>query len=444
MAALVTGTALSGCSTNGLGDLPLPAPGVGTGGYHLTALFSNILNLPNNAKVKLAGADVGQVDDMRVSNYTAITTLRILDGVRLPKGSTAELRSATPLGDVFVSIRPPAGATSDSPILREGDTIGLDSTMAAATVESVLSSAALVSNGGAVRNLTNVINGFGKATGDQGQAFGDLIKDSNRLLGTLNTRSAQISDALTQTSRLADQLDTKNQALTDIVKEADPATEALAANTAQLSQLVLQIGATTKQLQKFPSIAGTDTSGHSLIKDANTVAKAWNDVAQDPTVDINNLNRQITTLVKSTPSNAISVRVSIDRLVLGSIPDAGFKGDVGSHGPKRYNWAQLVGSFKYTLWRLQERVVGKGVYGDDVPMRPSPTEPGVIERVPGPPPGAVPPAPSNQGAPVPPPPGQAVPASAPAPGAVPAPTSTPTPAPAPAPGPAPGPEVMGQ
>ena len=60
------------------------------------------------------------------------------------------------------------------------------------------------------------------------------------------------------------------------------ATEALAANTAQLSQLVLQIGATTKQLQKFPSIAGTDTSGHSIIKDANTIAKSWNDIAQDP------------------------------------------------------------------------------------------------------------------------------------------------------------------
>ncbi|WP_100525655.1 MlaD family protein [Mycobacteroides abscessus] len=423
-----TAIALSGCATNGLGDLPLPAPGVGTGGYHLTALFSNILNLPNNAKVKLAGADVGQVDDMRVSNYTAITTLRILDGVRLPKGSTAELRSATPLGDVFVSIRPPAGAPSDGPILKEGDTIGLDETTAAATVESVLSSAALVSNGGAVRNLTNVINGFGKATGDQGQAFGDLIKDSNRLLGTLNTRSAQISEALTQTAQLADQLDTKNQALTDIVKEADPATETLAANTAQLSQLVLQIGATTKQLEKFPSIAGTDASGHSIIKDANTIAKAWNDVAQDPTVDINALNRQFASLIKITPSDTISVRVSIDRLILGSIPDAGFKGDVGSHGPKRYNWAQLVGSFKYTLWRLQERVVGKGVYGEDVPMRPSPTEPGVIERVPGPPPGA----------PVPPPPGQAVPAAAPAE------TTTPTPAPTPPPGPAPGPAVMGQ
>ncbi|MBN7303162.1 MCE family protein, partial [Mycobacteroides abscessus subsp. bolletii] len=260
------------------------------------------------------------------------------------------------------------------------------------------------------------------------QALGDLIKDSNRLLGTLNTRSAQISEALTQTAQLADQLDTKNQTLTDIVKEADPATETLAANTAQLSQLILQVGATTQQLQKFPSIAGTDTSGHSIIKDANTVAKAWNDVAQDPDTSLLALNRLLPPLIKSTAGNAISLRIALDRLVLGSIPDAGFKGDVGSHGPKRYNWAQLVGSFKYTLWRLQERVVGKGVYGEDVPMRPSPTEPGVIERVPGPPPGA----------PAPPAPGQAVSAAAPAE------TTTPTPAPTPPPGPAPGPAVMGQ
>ncbi|NOS24221.1 MlaD family protein, partial [Mycobacteroides abscessus] len=256
-ATLMTASVLSGCATNGLGDLPLPAPGIGSGGYRLTALFSNVLNLPDSAKVKLAGADVGQVDEMHVRNFTAVTTLRILDGVRLPKGSTAELRSATPLGDVFVSIRPPVGASADGPLLADGDTIGLDSTTAAATVESVLSSAALASNGGAVRNLTNVVNGFGKATGDQGQAFGDLINDSNRLLGVLNSRSAQISEALTQTSQLADQLDAKNQVVTDIVTAAGPATETLASNTAQLSELLLMMGDTTRQLQKFPSIAGT-------------------------------------------------------------------------------------------------------------------------------------------------------------------------------------------
>ena len=61
----------------------------------------------------------------------------------------------------------------DAPLLKDGDTIDLDSTTAAATVESVLSSAAILVNGGAVRNFTNIVNGLGKATGDQGQAFGD-------------------------------------------------------------------------------------------------------------------------------------------------------------------------------------------------------------------------------------------------------------------------------
>ena len=98
-------------------------------------------------------------------------------------GSTAELRSATPLGDVFVALKPPTPLDPDAPLLKDGDTIGLESTTAAATVESVLSSAAILVNGGAVRNFTNIINGLGKATGDQGQAFGDLISKTNHTLG---------------------------------------------------------------------------------------------------------------------------------------------------------------------------------------------------------------------------------------------------------------------
>ena len=140
---------------------------------------------------------------MVARNYTAVTTIRIMDGVRLPKGTTVELRSATPLGDVFIALKPPADASATTPLLKDGDTIGLDSTTAAATVESVLSSAAVMVNGGAVRNLTNVINGMGKATGDQGQAFGDIIAKTNDTLSKLTSRSDQISQALTETSQLA-------------------------------------------------------------------------------------------------------------------------------------------------------------------------------------------------------------------------------------------------
>ena len=145
---------------HGLATCPCRHPAWVPGGYTLTAVFSNALNLPTNAKVKLAGADVGQVESLVARNYTAVTELRSRNGVQIPVGSTVELRSATPLGDVFVAIKPPTPHDPrTSRLLKDGDTIGLDSTAAAATVESVLSSAAILVNGGAVRNLTNLING---------------------------------------------------------------------------------------------------------------------------------------------------------------------------------------------------------------------------------------------------------------------------------------------
>jgi virulence factor Mce-like protein len=395
---------VSGCATDGLASLPLPAPGVGSGGYTLTAVFANALNLPASAKVKLAGADIGQLESMEARNYTAVTTLRIMDGVRLPRGSTAELRSATPLGDVFVSLRPPTPVDPDAPLLKDGDTIALESTTAAATVESVLGSAAVLVNGGAVRNFTDTINGLGKATGDQGAAFGTLISKTSHTLGTLNARSDDISTALTETSRLVEQIERKDDAISELMEQAGPATDTLAAHTTEIADLIDKAGDTTELLQRFPSIAGTDTSGRSTVSDANEVARAWNDVALAPDATLFALNRLMPPFIKSTPSNAISVRVSIDRLILGSIPDIGFAGDTGLHGPKRYNWEQLVGSIKYTLWRLQERVVGKGPDVPQVPVIPSPTEPGQVV--------IAPPAPGEQVPPVEPPPALSPPAAA--------------------------------
>lgn len=398
MAVCVT---VSSCASEGLASLPLPAPGVDSGGYRLTAVFSNALNLPANAKVKLAGADVGQLESMVARNYTAVTTLRIMDGVQLPKGSTAELRSATPLGDVFVALKPPSPAKPGVPLLKNGDTIELDATTAAATVESVLSSAAILVNGGAVRNFTNIVNGLGKATGDQGQAFGALISKTNHTLGRLNSRSDQIATAMTETSRLADAIEAKNQTLADVLAEARPATDTLAVHTSQIADLVVQVGDVSDQLRKFPSIGGTDTSGRSVIADANEVARSWNDVVLTPDATLYSLNRLMPPLIKSTTSSALAVNASFDRLVLGSIPDIGFAGDPGLHGPKRYNWHQLVGTVQYTLYRLQERIVGKGPGVPQVPVIPNPDEPGQVMIAP--PPAGAPPPPGAPPGQVPPP-----------------------------------------
>lgn len=376
------------CATNGLASLPLPAPGLNSGGYTVTAVFANALNLPMRAKVKLAGADVGQVESMAAHNYTAVTTLRIRYGVILPRTSTAELRTATPLGDVFVSLRPPTKTDPGTPPLRSGDIIGLQSTTAAATVESVLSSAAILVNGGAVRNFTNIINGFGKASGDHGEAFGNLLHKTNQLLATLDARSGQFSDALTELDHLSHTLDTKNQTVAQLIAAAQPATSALADNTTELSDLAVQVGDTSRLLARFPTIGGTKTGDRSMIRDLNTMAKSANDAAVSPDTSWAPLNRMIPVIVKATAGNSISVHVSVDQLTLGAIPDIGFPGDRGLHGPSRYTWNELVGSLKYTLWRLQERIVGRGPNSPQVPVIPDPDIPGQIDRAPAPAPPA--------------------------------------------------------
>ena len=383
-ALAISATAIlsSGCTTNGLASLPLPAPGLGSGGYTLTAVFANALNLPMNAKVKLAGADVGEVESMVARNYTAVTTIRIRDDVLLPQGSIAELRTATPLGDVFVSLRPPAEANPNAPSLHNGDTIGLESTAAASTVESVLSSAAVMVNGGAVRNFSNLINGAGSAAGDQGQAFGELIRKSSRLLATLDSRSGQMSAAMTELSRIADELDAKDHTITELMAAAGPATDALGSNTNQLSDLAVQAGDTARLLARFPTLGGTDTSGRSIVRDLNTVAGVANDIAVSPDTSWLAVNRLLPPLIKATAGSAVAVSASVDKLVLGSIPDIGFPGDIGLHGPHRYNWNQFIGSLKYTLWRLQERVVGRGPNSPQVPLMPDPDVPGQIDIAP--------------------------------------------------------------
>lgn len=360
MGALAAAVVSAGCATNGLSDLPLPAPGSGFGGYELTAVFADALNLPEHAKVKLAGADIGQVEHITADGFTAVTTLRISAGTALPVGSTAELRSATPLGDVFVSIIPPKAVGPDLPALDDGDTIGIDSTTAAATVESTLASAALLVNGGAVQNFTNIVNGTGRAAGEDGQAFGDLVSKSNRLLGTLNARTEDIESAMAESERLATALGSKNDEIARLLEAAAPATQTLADSTAGATDMALLLGDVAADLRKFPSIGGTDISGRSVVRDANSIAGAFNDVVLDPATDLTSLNRLFAPFIKITSGTAIAGRAGIDRLILGSIPDAGFGGDIGLHGPKRADWHKLVGSLKFVLFRLQERVVGQG------------------------------------------------------------------------------------
>ncbi|MFD6463794.1 MlaD family protein, partial [Streptomyces roseolus] len=184
----------SGCGFT-VEKLPLPKPGPGDDTYTVHAVFENALNLPDQAKVKIGGSDVGVVSNIKTKNFQAVVDLTIRSDIELPKGSTAELRQATPLGDVFVAVSKPK-TEPGAQMIKDGDTLPLDKTSAGATVEELLISISMLFNGGGIASLSRLTSELDSVVGGRGEQLGHLVKEMTGVVGSLNANSQHIDDVL--------------------------------------------------------------------------------------------------------------------------------------------------------------------------------------------------------------------------------------------------------
>ncbi len=390
MLAAGTAVVLAGCTSleTGLASLPLPAPVAGGPNYTVTAIFSNALNLPAKAKVKLYGADIGEVDSMWAQDFTAHVKMRIKADVPLHAGATAELRSATPLGDIFVAIKPDPHQSPDAAVLHDGDTIPLTATGAQATVEQLLSSMALLVNGGTVRYLVNIVNGAGQAVGGRGEKLSELLHQSNTMLSRMTARSQQIDDALRHTSELAATFSARRDTLDQSLSAAAPALTVIADNTDQIADLTDNIARITGQLARLPSIQGTDT--RSLTADINHLSSVLNDIAHDPNVSLDPLLRLIGLAMRATNSTSAHFNVNVAKLALVPWPDKNYPGDPGFHWSDGTDYHQLIGSLRYEFNLLLNKIYGAQRPSFAYPA-PGPLPPAGVGSASDPPPGPLPP-----------------------------------------------------
>jgi phospholipid/cholesterol/gamma-HCH transport system substrate-binding protein len=86
---------------------------IGGDTYLVEARFSNAGGLHSGSSVLLAGVTVGRVEGMRIdpADYSAIATLRIMTGLRLPTDSMAAIKTTGLIGDKYVSLSPGADET---------------------------------------------------------------------------------------------------------------------------------------------------------------------------------------------------------------------------------------------------------------------------------------------------------------------------------------------
>ncbi|HEX9969202.1 MAG TPA: MlaD family protein, partial [Acidimicrobiales bacterium] len=97
--------------------------GCSGGGRVITATFDDVGDLQTRGGVQVADVRVGSIDKIELTDdMRAKVQLRLNDGVRIPKASTALLRTTSLLGEKFVELRP-LGDPAQGPYLADGDVI---------------------------------------------------------------------------------------------------------------------------------------------------------------------------------------------------------------------------------------------------------------------------------------------------------------------------------
>jgi len=226
-------TAVAACDFDGAYDLPLPA-GVDLGDqpFEVTAEFRDVISLVPKSEVRVDDVAVGQVTDVRRSGWHAEVTMLLENNVRLPDNAIAEIRQTSLLGEKYVALLPPPGSGSGR--LSDGDHIPLTRTGRNPEVEEVLGALSLLLHGGGIAQLQTISHELNAVMDGRQQRIGDMFRQLDTLIGSLDRQRAQIFRAMDALNRLTQTLNAERRTFTDALDTMGPALRVLANQREQL------------------------------------------------------------------------------------------------------------------------------------------------------------------------------------------------------------------
>lgn len=228
---------LMGCGVS-LNDVPLPSVVSGPT-YHLTAVFSNALGLPDQADVKLDGAVVGEVEQVKADGYTARVSMKVQKSVVLPVGTRAEIQFSSPMGEAFVALNPPSAATGAS--LGNDAVISMNSTDAAPSATDLLATLSTVVSGGTFADLSTIVDQLNVALKGNTHNVRSIIANLDGSLRALNAHTATFEAALSNMNRLSAELASDRGLLSQAIAGFEPTVKTLRSQTDQALALMAQL-----------------------------------------------------------------------------------------------------------------------------------------------------------------------------------------------------------
>ncbi|QEN15358.1 MCE family protein [Mycolicibacterium sp. ELW1] len=218
-------------------------------GKTYNAVFTNVTGLKKGDFVRIAGVEVGKVDDIVINRDASVrVAFSARDSVMLTEGTRAIIRYDNVIGGRFLALEEGTGGVKR---LEPGQTIPVDHTAPALDLDSVIGgfkplfralspeqvndlsgqlNNALQGQGATIGSFLDQAAVFTNTLADRDQLISEVITNLNAVLGTVGSQSGQLDKAVTNLAGLVEGLDARR---TDIAN-AFQHTNAAAASVADL------------------------------------------------------------------------------------------------------------------------------------------------------------------------------------------------------------------
>ncbi|MDI2029227.1 MCE family protein [Saccharopolyspora sp. TS4A08] len=240
-----------------------------TTGY--SARFTDVTGLNEGDDVRIAGVKVGQVRSIEIAERRQAHVEFTLYGDRaLPRSTTASIKYRNLVGQRYLAVERGEGTRE---MLPEGATIPIDRTRPALNLTALfngfkpllqalspedvnkLSHAiiqTLQGEGGTAQSLLAHIGSLTRTLASRDQVIGEVISRLNEVLGTVNSRNAELDEVLVQTQQVVSGLAADREQIGSAVEGIGQVNEATAGLLAEgrqpLRESIQHLGALAHHL----------------------------------------------------------------------------------------------------------------------------------------------------------------------------------------------------
>lgn len=230
-----------GLSSCGLSLQSLPKLGGISGPtYTISATFANVVNLPDNAQVRVGAFTVGYVSKIGIQNFQAVVSMKIKKNTVLPDGTTAEVAFDTPLGEDFVQLFPPT-SSSNARLLASGAHIPETQTVTAPSVEDAFGALGALLNGGGLNQLQTIIDQTNLALNGNQPKIRSLLNYLNSTITTFAQSTPAIDNSLAAIGQLSQVLNQGSNTISQGIQSIGPAVAVLASENNDFDALITQL-----------------------------------------------------------------------------------------------------------------------------------------------------------------------------------------------------------